>query len=319
MSHIREDSMQSYPFVSVIVPVRNSPERIKTCIEALVAQTYPHHRYEIIVVDNNSSDQTQQVIRSYPVTLLVETSMDSPYPTRNRGIRHARGEIIALLDANVTPTQQWLEQGVRTLEHEGADLAGGHITFTFSPKKTVGEMVDSILYVNIKDNIQQGTSVGGNLFVRKAVFSSIGLFPDHIRSGGDTLWTWKATQAGYKLVYAAKAEGLYPARRLLPLLKKSYRTTKGGAYIAKKQWGGLSARHMALTLIFCVFPIHPRVVANQIRQRGTTDMLERFLAIWLVFWLRKIVTTFGLLDGWLHLHNQKKAENQYSEYTADAE
>lgn len=302
---------QSPPFVSVVVPVRNAPQRIKKCIEALLQQTYPSDCYEIIVVDNASTDHTRQVIECYPVTLLVEHNRVSPYPARNCGIRHARGEIIALLDANVIPVSQWLDQGVTTLQQEMADLAGGHITFTFSQPKTVGEMADSITYVNVKSDIQNNkTSVGGNLFARRLVFDTIGLFPEHIRSGGDTLWTWTATQAGFKLVFASKAEGLYPARKLFPFLKKSYRTTKGLSYVQMMRGKSFSTRHMLLALLFCIFPRHPRILADQIRRRGTIDMLDRFLALWLVFWLRKVVATLGMIHGWLHLHIQIRIKSQ---------
>lgn len=312
MSQIRESLPHALPFVSVVVPVRNAPGRVKTCIEALLAQTYPQDRYEIIVVDNDSTDQTRQVIQSYPVTLLIETSMASPYPARNRGIRHARGEIIALTDANVIPLPHWLEQGVQALEHEQADLAGGHITFTFSPEKTIGEIVDSLIYINIKGNVPKGMTVCTNLFARKAVFDAIGLFAHHIRSGGDTLWTWQATQAGFKLIYATQAEGLYPARKLFPLLKKSYRTSKGTMYVHMKRGINTSVWQILYKLVYTVIiPRHTRATVYKIRERGTPDMLQHFLAIWFVIWLRNFVVMLGMIDGRLHLQRQIEAEKQY--------
>jgi glycosyltransferase involved in cell wall biosynthesis len=287
-----------YPFVSVIIPVRNAPERLRRCLDAVLQQTYPRERYEIIVVDNGSSDDTPRVIQSYPVTMLVETSMVSPYPARNTGIRHAQGTIIALLDANVTPTPHWLEQGVQALEREAADLAGGHITFTFSPQKTAAEMVDSIMYVDVKYAVQRKkTTMCTNLFVRKAVFDAIGLFPDTIRSGGDTIWTGRATHRGYSLVYAAEAEGLYPARKMLPLLKKSYRL--GHGFLAKAIEEDLRLHNVLYVLIVTNLPVSISYIKTRIIARGTADMLDNVLSIWLIYWLCNVGRNLGLAHALL--------------------
>jgi len=71
MSDIKLNT-DKYPFVSVIIPVLNSPVRAEKCINALLDQTYPKNRYEIIVVDNGSTDSTPQVIQQYPVTFMIE-------------------------------------------------------------------------------------------------------------------------------------------------------------------------------------------------------------------------------------------------------
>jgi len=54
-----------YPFVSVIVPVYNGEKTIAECVKSLLSQDYPKDRYEIIIVDNNSKDQTAEIIKKY--------------------------------------------------------------------------------------------------------------------------------------------------------------------------------------------------------------------------------------------------------------
>ena len=83
---------------SVIVPVFNAAKYLERCIRALLSQTLPTDRYEILMVDNNSTDQSAAIIRSFdPVKLLNEPEQGS-YAARNRGIREAHGARAAYLN-----------------------------------------------------------------------------------------------------------------------------------------------------------------------------------------------------------------------------
>ena len=102
------DNNDGIPFVSVIVPVYNDGQRIGKCIEALLIQTYPQAHFEIIIVDNGSNDNTRSVIEEHPVKLLVEDRIQSSYAARNKGIKNAKGEVIAFTDADCIPAPDWI-------------------------------------------------------------------------------------------------------------------------------------------------------------------------------------------------------------------
>ena len=289
------DKVSPYPLVSVVVPALNSSERARMCMEALLSQTYPKDRYEVIVVDNGSTDDTPRVIQQYPVIFLKEHSIKSPYAARNRGIMSGRGEIIAMTDVNCKPVPTWLEEGVKAMKMEDADLVGGKVTFTFSPKITVAEYYDSVSNVKMKSSIEKrGAAKAGNLFVRKHVFQSIDLFPAHVRSGGDVLWTGRATRAGHKLTYSPHAEAFYPARKLVPLLGKSYRVGKGQPLIWMDQGQSLLRIMRSITWGFR----SPKVafIRKILMERGTKEMQKKVLSIWLVAWLCKIATNMGRIS-----------------------
>ena len=286
---------QQAPFVSVVVPVFNSPRRVARCIEALLGQTYPRDRYEIIVVDNGSTDNTPEVIQRYKVELVVEDRIQSPYAARNRGIQTARGELIALIDANCTPIADWLAHGVQAIQTEQADLAGGKVTFTFSRHQTAGELYDSITNVNMEQSIaRRGVAKGGNLFVKRRVFDAIGLFPSDLRSGGDVLWTGAATRAGLKLVYAADAEAFYPARKLVALLKKQIRVGRGQIVIWTKQ--RLSPPTLALRMVKGLLPPSPWAIRCKLHRRGIRAW-STWLAVWLNGWACKLATSLGRIQA----------------------
>jgi len=284
-----------YPYVSVVVPVRNSPERSKACLEALLNQTYPKDRYEIIVIDNGSEDNTPQIIRQFPVKYLVEDRMKSPYPARNLGIQHSMGDIIALIDINCIAIPDWIINGILCLENENADLCGGKVTFTFSSQHTNTEVFDSISNVKMESSIKErGVAKGGNLFIRKRLFELIGLFPDNLRSGGDVIWTGKATRNGFKLVYAPNAEVLYPARKFFPLIKKSCRVGKGQPPIWIEQ--GLSMTAVGKRIIFGFRPASFSFIKKILQERGPKGMENKLLSIWFIAWLNSITGNLGRIS-----------------------
>jgi glycosyltransferase involved in cell wall biosynthesis len=116
----------SHPLVSVIIPVYNGAATITRCIESVLAQYYPSERYETIVVDNDSTDETFELIQRYPITVLKETKKGSA-SARNCGLAHARGEIVAFTDADCFAEPHWLEELVKPFSDPVVGGVGGAI------------------------------------------------------------------------------------------------------------------------------------------------------------------------------------------------
>lgn len=180
------------PFVSVIVPVYNEALRIAKCIEALLNQTYPHERYEVLIVDNGSSDTTQSVAAKYPVKLLIENTTQSSYAARNKGILNAKGDLIALTDADCIPAPDWIEKGVgNLLRVPNCGLVAGRISPLFKDPKRPNafETYESIMHFRQKKYVQfHKYGATANVFTYKKTFEKVGLFNDTLRSGGDNEW-----------------------------------------------------------------------------------------------------------------------------------
>jgi glycosyltransferase involved in cell wall biosynthesis len=94
---------------SIVVPVFNAAKYVERCVRALLVQTYPADRYEIMIVDNNSADGSAEMVRDNRVTIVHEAEQGA-YSARNRGMREARGEVVVFTDPDCEPRADWLEQ-----------------------------------------------------------------------------------------------------------------------------------------------------------------------------------------------------------------
>ena len=115
------------PFVSVVLPVLNAEKTIGQVLQILAEQTYPAENYEIIVVDNGSSDRSLQIITKFPVKLLHETRFPNSYCARNQGVLQARGDIIVFVDADCIPEKDWLEILVRPFHDDSIGIVAGEV------------------------------------------------------------------------------------------------------------------------------------------------------------------------------------------------
>jgi glycosyltransferase involved in cell wall biosynthesis len=95
--------------ISIVVPAYNEEENITACLESLNRQTLPRKEYEIIVVDGSSTDRTRELAAPLADLLLVQTSARVG-GARNDGAMRARGEILAMTDADSVVPPDWLER-----------------------------------------------------------------------------------------------------------------------------------------------------------------------------------------------------------------
>jgi len=293
-----------FPYVSVIVPVYNDQEHIGLLIESLLNQDYPQKSTEIIIVDNNSSDKTPEIIRKFSVTLLCENEVQSSYAARNRGIKKARGQILAFIDSDCRADPSWLTEGVKKLLDESADLVGGEVAFTFSQKKTLAEMYDSVTNFAFEFKVSRGVSGAGNLFVKSQLFDQVGLFVARVKSGGDIQWTQKATRRGFSLVYAPRAIVRHPARPLGQLLAKQFRVGAGHIDIFLQQ--GQSRDRILRNFLGSIKPSTVSSIKKRVEQRGTDDMKNKIYCVWCIGWLCKLAGAAGMIRPLLRLLIQPK-------------
>jgi len=223
----------AYPSVSVIIPVYNDPRRLRLCLECLGAQTYPGDRFEVIVVDNASRESVAPIVSEFPFARSIEEPAPSVYTARNRGLKEARGEVIAFTDADCLPTPRWLERGVEaTLKLEGCGIVAGAVDLfpRDSAKPTAVELYEMLYRPLGQPGLRDGSKVAtANLFTLRRVVDDVGPFRDGLKTGGDFEWSQRVAARGYALAFCEEALVRHPARRTLrEVCGRALRAAGGG-------------------------------------------------------------------------------------------
>ncbi|MHB8144736.1 MAG: glycosyltransferase [Vulcanimicrobiaceae bacterium] len=107
--------------VSVIVPVYNGSATIEACVRALLEQSLSKECYEIVVVDDGSTDATAEIVQRYPVRLLRRPNGGAP-AARNTGVAAATGTWVAFTDADCVPSRTWLARLLDAVERTPSDV-----------------------------------------------------------------------------------------------------------------------------------------------------------------------------------------------------
>lgn len=198
--------MSRAPDVSVVVPVRNAAGTIAECLDSVLALSYPSDAFEVVVVDNASTDGTPAILERYAgrVRLLHEPSR-GPSPARNAGVRHARGDVIAFTDADCQVDPGWLTELVPAVRAEDVGMAGGRVLAT-QPCNYVERFGETI-----HDQERAITAsappyvIAANCAARRSTLEAIGGFDPAFPRGQDADLSFRLGAAGHRLVFAGGA------------------------------------------------------------------------------------------------------------------
>jgi glycosyltransferase involved in cell wall biosynthesis len=175
--------------ISVVVPFFGVERYIDTCIQALLSQRYPPSLYEVIMVDNNSTDGSAGIVRQYPALKLLSETKQGAYAARNRGIAAARGSIIAFTDPDCAPAEDWLLEIEAAMQDPAVAIVVG--THEAARRSLLLRMIED--YEREKNQYIFNSHIEAvyygytnNMAVRKALFDDVGRFVELPR-GSDVI------------------------------------------------------------------------------------------------------------------------------------
>jgi glycosyltransferase involved in cell wall biosynthesis len=238
----RQPAASPAPRVSVIIPIYNDATRLARCLAALEAQTCARTGFEIIVVDNGSTDDIAAVAARFPRVRFLSEPAPGSYAARNTGVAASSGEVVAFTDADCLPDPDWLANGLEALEgDERCGLVAGRVRVTFeSPDHpTLCELYDSIFDFDQERFVARSRfGCTANVLTHASVIREVGAFDGRMRSVGDRDLGNRIAAAGYRLVFAARAVVSHPGRRTVgALLRKRLRVAGGHhARARKRSW-----------------------------------------------------------------------------------
>jgi glycosyltransferase involved in cell wall biosynthesis len=189
--------------VSVIIPVRNGARSLPALLESLRVQTLARERFEVIVVDNDSSDSTEAVAAGYGAT-VVQEPIANRSRARNRGVAAARARLYAFTDADCVARPDWLESLLRCAPT--ASLVAGNVTLRVSDRPNAIERFEQLWRFGQEAWVRQGWAAAANLLVHAQAFDAVGGFdPAYPEGGEDVDFCIRAGRGGHRLAYCPDA------------------------------------------------------------------------------------------------------------------
>ena len=197
---------EDLPSASVVVCSYNGARTLEECLESLMRLNYPD--YEVILVDDGSTDATPQIAERYPLVRCIRQENRGLSVARNVGMEAARGEIVAYTDDDCVADEDWLLYLVRGLLDQNADAIGGP---NISPPsdnwiaKCVAASPGNPSHVMLDDR-QAEHIPGCNMAFRRDVLQEIGGFDPQFRQAGDDVdLCWRLLDRSRSIGYASGA------------------------------------------------------------------------------------------------------------------
>lgn len=216
------------PFVSIIIPAKNVSRWLPLCLEAIVKQDYPRDKYETLVIDNGSTDNTVQIAKDFGVRVLKEPELNIA-GLRNYGASMAKGDLYAFIDADVVISRRWMTAAINCLtEDEKVGCAG---SFPLVPED-FGWVAKSWWYLQVPQRSSDKSEVewlpSMNMVVRKEAFQSVKGFSIELITCEDVDFCYRLGK-NFRIIYCEKMSAIHygEARNLRQLFRK-------------ERWRGLS-------------------------------------------------------------------------------
>lgn len=296
--------------LSIIIPVYNDPNGIKITLNSLIEQTYSD--YTILSVDNNSTDNTTEIITTIAsdYSVLVqphkETDIQSSYAARNTGIEHASGDVLLFLDADMWVPETWIADMVTTLESNDYDYLGCNVEVVADDQPNFWEGYEQSFSFPVKTYLaDKHFAPTCALAVRREVFDEVGLFDHRLESGGDKEFGQRVYRAGFKQGYAEDVTAYHPARDSWDALySKALRIGRGRAQMRKHHPEVGNYPH----------PLHPinYLPPSPLRLRrrfsGRDTSVASLVGFYFLEYVLKVIQAYGTLRKSIELRGSDREE-----------
>lgn len=204
--------------ISVIIVNFNGAGDLPVCLASLRLQT--QKPAQILLVDNNSNDDSREIVRQYPEVTLIENPVNAGFSRAvNRAAASATGEILALLNTDVEAAPAFVEEGARAMQDPAVAAAASKILF-FDRRRLINGVGGGMNYLgyawdrglNEVDHGQYDHSQevffasGGACFLRRDLFAAMGGFdPRFFMYHEDVDFCWRARLRGYRVMTCPQA------------------------------------------------------------------------------------------------------------------
>lgn len=251
-----EKNVAKLPFVSIVIPVKNEGQLLEKCLKSIREMNYPDEKYEIIISDGLSTDNTREVAESFGAKVVTNEKM-TVSPGRNVGFEASKGELIAFTDADCVADKNWIRNAIAYFkDNEIACVGGPNLTpkddapFGKAVSFIIGHPLfaaGSIHAINLKEKKFVDSIPGCNAIYKREALEKVMPIVDDLLTCDDTQMNRKILDQGYKLLYTPDTF-VWHYRRHTPnnLYKQMYRYSIGRLQVGKRDKRMINLIHIAV-------------------------------------------------------------------------
>jgi lipopolysaccharide/colanic/teichoic acid biosynthesis glycosyltransferase/glycosyltransferase involved in cell wall biosynthesis len=192
--------------ISIVVPAFNAAETVVDCISALTRQRCHGSDYEVILVDDASTDDTSSLAQDAGAVVIVQERQSGASAARNRGIQASRGEIVCFTDADCVPNVDWLSHLVRPFSDP--DIVAAKGVYATSQTQVIARFVQ-IEYEDKYDLLRRQPRIDFvdtySAAFRRPVLVANGGFDERIHYAEDRELAYRLASRGYQMVFQPAA------------------------------------------------------------------------------------------------------------------
>lgn len=254
---------EKMPFVSVIIPCYNADETLNDVLESMVTQDYP--AYEVIAIDDGSTDQTPQIIRDFSTVKLITQKNAGSSAARNTGFRAGKGEIFILQDADAKVFPGWILRHVE-MQRKGYRIVGGSVK---SWNNSFWGMCDhySTWYEYHPEKSFQASRhqiSSTNLSIHQMVFEKIGYFDEGLNARlEDVEFSLRAVRNGFDIAFDPRNVMAHHDRQTLSgFLNHHYKYGKYAPFVRTKESGAKFSWLIPQTRVGALLMILPLAILH---------------------------------------------------------
>lgn len=276
------------PWVSVVVPTRDRPLPLETCLTALDAQTIAE-RLEVVVVDDGSADgdTVAAVVARHPRARLLRQDGQGPAAARNAGGRAARAEVLCFTDDDCLPEAKWAERLFDAIAG-GVDAVAGK---TLTPP---GPLAEASELISEAPAAAERFAPSNNLACTKAVFEAVPFDESYVEAAAeDREWCTR-------LLASDRTLGMEPSARLLHRPKLTL-----GSFVRRQVRYGRGAYRYRRSVRR---PLEPTGFYVALMQRG----FRRGLTVGALVVLSQFATALGWAGGWLDRRQEEALSDSHA-------
>jgi len=240
----------SNKFLSIVIPARNAANTIAETLNS-VFKYLPENSFDVIVVVNDSTDDTAEIIKKYNGVKLIESPKSYVSKIRNIGAKEAKGPLLAFIDSDMLITEEWYPSIQKLFEDETIGISGSYYHAAPDAKWIEKTWDRSHNKANLfKEEMNETIYIpGGNLISTTKVFKEVGGFDPTLETGEEPDICIRVKQLGYKIIDYKKIKSFHLGnpKTFLQILKREKWHGKG---VRLKYANGKLAPIAVSTLLF---------------------------------------------------------------------